>query len=120
MVKVHLKGTFGYGRPRVYYGPGVVEVPEGLARALGLTPLAEEVAGVEEQGGAALDFGEQTGGLLDTPGSTPLFSPDIVVLLSEAGFDTHAKVQAASDDELLAIKGIGPATLKQIRAAYGS
>lgn len=39
MVKVNLRGQFGYGRPRVYYGPGVCEVPDGLARALGLEAL---------------------------------------------------------------------------------
>ena len=41
MPRVKLNGTYGYGRPRRYYGPGLVEVPEGLARALGLVPLPE-------------------------------------------------------------------------------
>jgi hypothetical protein len=41
MVKVSLRGRFGYGRPRVYYGPGKTDVPEGLAKALGLTPMPE-------------------------------------------------------------------------------
>ena len=41
MPLVKLNGTYGYGRPRRYYGPGLVDVPEGLARALGLTPLPE-------------------------------------------------------------------------------
>ncbi len=44
MPRVALKGTYGYGRPRHMYGPGVVEVPEGLARALGLTALPEPAA----------------------------------------------------------------------------
>ena len=38
-MRVRLKGTYGYGRPRVYYGPGVVDVPDGLARALGLSEI---------------------------------------------------------------------------------
>ena len=33
------------------------------------------------------------------------------------GYDTDDKVHAASDDELLAIDGIGPKTLEKIRAA---
>ena len=41
MPRVNLSGTYGYGRPRRYYGPGLVDVPEGLARALGLTPIPE-------------------------------------------------------------------------------
>ena len=44
MPRVNLSGTYGYGRPRRFYGPGLVDVPEGLARALGLTPLPEVVA----------------------------------------------------------------------------
>ena len=44
MPLVRLNGTYGYGRPRHYYGPGLVDVPEGLARALGLTPIPEVVA----------------------------------------------------------------------------
>lgn len=43
MVTVKLKGTFYYGNPKQRYGPGdAVEVPEGLATALGLTPIRTE------------------------------------------------------------------------------
>lgn len=45
---VILKGTYGYGRPRRYYGPGTVDVPEGLARALGLTPAFDAAPVVPE------------------------------------------------------------------------
>lgn len=43
---------------------------------------------------------------------------DTVKLLKDAGFDTPAKVIAASDDDLLSIKGVGQATLKKIREVY--
>ena len=36
--------------------------------------------------------------------------------LVEAGFDTNAKVKLASDEELLAVRGIGPAMLRRIRS----
>ncbi len=43
MVTVKLTGTYGYGNPRRFYGPGdAVQVPEGLATALGLTPIQTE------------------------------------------------------------------------------
>lgn len=36
-----------------------------------------------------------------------------------AGFDSLAKVRAASDGDLDKVPGIGPATLKEIRSAQG-
>jgi len=43
MVTVKLNGTFYYGNPKKRYGPGdAVQVPEGLAAALGLTPIQTE------------------------------------------------------------------------------
>jgi len=36
--------------------------------------------------------------------------------LTKAGYDSYDKIEALSDKELLAIDGIGPATLKKIRA----
>lgn len=43
-VRVTLKGSFGYGTPPVYYGPGEVDAPEGLARALGLLSEARDAS----------------------------------------------------------------------------
>jgi predicted flap endonuclease-1-like 5' DNA nuclease len=37
-------------------------------------------------------------------------------ILAEAGFDTAERIAAATDEELTALKGIGQATVKQIRA----
>jgi hypothetical protein len=42
--------------------------------------------------------------------------PDILV---QAGFDTAESIRAASDDELLAVSGVGKATLAQIREEIG-
>ena len=57
---------------------------------------------------------------------TPPESPETSVLsvppehgrdgLVAAGFDSDEKVRAASDEDLLAVDGIGPGRLKQIRA----
>lgn len=91
MPHVNLRGRFGYGRPRVYYGPGWTDVPEGLARALGLQ-------GVERAS-------VPTDPLADFP------------LLREAGFTDVEAVRAATDEELLAVRGIGAATLRRIRKA---
>lgn len=38
-------------------------------------------------------------------------------LLIDAGYTTHAKVAKATDEELLAIDGVGQATLEKIREA---
>lgn len=45
---------------------------------------------------------------------------NMVGLLVANGYDTPASVQMASDDELLAIKGIGPKALSALRAVLGS
>lgn len=103
MVTVKLTGTFYYGprgakRP---YGPGdAVDVPEGLAQALGLTPMAPP----EPEFAPAV--------ALDVLGMPSVVSDALIT----AGY-TVETARAASDDELLAVKGIGPATLRQIRAA---
>lgn len=45
---------------------------------------------------------------------------DLAELLSGAGIDSPEKIRAASDDDLRAIKGIGPAKLREIRELYPS
>jgi hypothetical protein len=40
--------------------------------------------------------------------------------LASAGYTTPEAIQAASDDDLLALKGIGPGTLRQLRQTYGA
>jgi hypothetical protein len=106
-VTVKLDGTYYYG-PRgnkIRYGPGdAVEVPEGLATALGLTPLA-----VPQLARAAAEPETAAGE------SDPL---EPFPALRDAGY-TVETTRAASDEELLAVKGIGRATLRQIREALG-
>lgn len=45
---------------------------------------------------------------------------DVWALLHEAGYEDAYDVMAASDADLLAIKGIGKGTLARLRAAYGT
>lgn len=45
---------------------------------------------------------------------------NVVRLLVANGYDTPASVQMASDEELIAIKGIGPKALGALRAVLGS
>lgn len=45
----------------------------------------------------------------------PGIGTEIADALKAAGYDTAAKVQAASDEDLLAISGIGKTRLRQIR-----
>ncbi len=44
-------------------------------------------------------------------------SPAAERALREAGYETRAQLDAASDEELLAIQGVGEATLRAIRGA---
>jgi hypothetical protein len=43
----------------------------------------------------------------------------VLAALRDAGYDTLEKIRDAFDEELLAISGIGPKTLKQIRTQIG-
>lgn len=49
---------------------------------------------------------------------TPL-DQDVADALVAAGYEKLEAVREASDEDLLKLKGIGPATLKDIRAAVG-
>lgn len=42
-------------------------------------------------------------------------SPDVLSALAAAGYDTPEAIAAATDDELLAVEGVGTATLKKLR-----
>ncbi len=58
---------------------------------------------------------------LEQRGVIRLIETDVAIpaLLVEAGYTTVAAVQAASDEELLDISGVGKATLRQLRAELG-
>jgi DNA integrity scanning protein DisA with diadenylate cyclase activity len=47
--------------------------------------------------------------------SVPGLASDLVDLLTAAGYGSVTAVDAAGDDELLAVAGIGPARLRKIR-----
>lgn len=63
---------------------------------------------------------EEVARLSPTPSPVvlPLDEPTVMLLVN-AGFDTPEALREATDDELLAIKGIGRKTLKEIRGAPG-
>lgn len=51
----------------------------------------------------------------DRDGLETLFSERLVKILVRAGFATPGAVQAASDEQLRAVGGVGPTTLRDIR-----
>jgi DNA uptake protein ComE-like DNA-binding protein len=55
-----------------------------------------------------------------TPVDDALDDAALAEKLKAAGYDTAEKVSAASDDELRAIPGVGPASVAKIRAAQAS
>lgn len=88
----------GHARP---YGPGETEIPEGLYQILSekgyLEPSSEspDVRVLDDLGG---------------------IGPDLVKKLNASGYQTPDDLHAASDEQLLAIDGLGKAKLRQIRA----
>jgi hypothetical protein len=112
MPKVNLTATYGYRDPvtgeRTYYGPGMgIEVPQGLADTLGLTPLAE--AEVQAQQEAQEEDTEQ----VPTGDELPDDFPGRRYLVQE-GHTTLAAVRTLSIDDLIEIKGIGTRLAEQI------
>lgn len=73
------------------YRPGKVEVPEALAKRLG---KSTEGKTVEEKPQDAYPYAD---------------------ILSAGGYKDWAAVNKATDEQLLALDGIGPARLKEIR-----
>lgn len=87
------------------YGPGDgVEMPDNILEDEALTPAFR--AAIEAGGGA------------QSSEPDPL-EESIVQLLADNGYDTLESVRAASDEDLLAIKGIGDGKLAEIREKIG-
>lgn len=85
------------------YGPGEnVEMPERVYEL-----LKERGAFSEEQ------HQEELSGYDALP-------EEVREILASAGYSAEAQIELASDDELLAIDGIGPKRLEQIREAVSS
>lgn len=100
-VTVELARSIGPRRGPLY-GPGRARVPASFARALGLTPITETSAPTADE----------------TAECTPL--PDdfpVRDLLIAGGITTIEAVREATDKDLRALKGIGPAAVRDIRAA---
>ena len=109
-VKIDLRGTFGYGRPRVNYGPGKgVSVPIGLAKALGKYHPEE----AEEPAAPAAAEKEPPPA---PAGPYDGLSEAQVSALKEAGFKGRRSIQRATDEDLALVEGIGPAAIARLRA----
>lgn len=109
MVRVTLGSSYGYVGPdgaRKYYGPGKdIPVPEGLARALGLSTEGPETPPPE------IDPA-------NPPDNLPEELPGRDKLL-EAGYGTIEAVAPLTYKDLIAISGIGPATARAIIKELG-
>jgi hypothetical protein len=141
MVKATLKNSYGYRDPatgiRRYYGPGEVDIPEGLARTLGIKEAkAGGVAGVGPElpldttqgvpdelpddwytAGSAVshvDYPEDPEASDNLPDDFPGREH-----LEAAGYTTTYQVKALAFDELVTLPGIGKATARKIISAMG-
>jgi DNA uptake protein ComE-like DNA-binding protein len=71
---------------------------------------------VSEAGKASDESGTETAEASAAPASSTPYAD----ALAKAGYDTDTKIRAASDEDLLAVEGIGPARLAEIRSALQS
>ena len=93
-------------------------IRDGYAQPLATTPAEPETVQNPPENaqnaplGAAVDA------------SHPFFDAGLrfaaVMALVEAGFHTWSDIEQAADDDLLAVDGVGPATLRRLRAWAGS
>lgn len=91
-----------------FYGPGEAELPDEVAAAL------------EAKGAFLATPAAPTGGDAHTltPEGEPPLPADLLQKLAAAGYTSGEAVALASDADLLAVRGIGRAALRDIRAAY--
>lgn len=105
MVKVSLLHALGYREskdaPITRYPRGIVTMPLEHARALGVTHRIRSAAEVKASIDASLPFGGA-------------FDERLASALTQAGFKTLADLGKASQSELMAIQGIGPAAYERI------
>lgn len=110
MPKVNLTSSFGYMDPitreRHYYGPGQgIEVPPGLADALGLDVIIEEAQPQPEPAPPVSDLPD------DFPGRKYLMA---------AGYVTLGQVKGLHIDNLIQVKGIGTKLAEAILKEVGN
>lgn len=100
---ISLRSTFGYGNPKVYYGPGeAVTVPIGLARSLG--KIEETAVSSPTQINATMEL---------IPGVNETLAGALVA----AGFVSIEDVAEASVQALTAVSGIGKKTAEKLKKA---
>lgn len=95
-------GSTNYGGKYIRYKEGENDVPAGSLDHVGSCEMISksDVQNTAVEQPSQLRFNE------DYPGYDEL---------KEAGYDSVESVDQASDDDLLSVDGIGPATLKKIR-----
>jgi hypothetical protein len=95
-----------------FYGPGEAELSDDVYDALKAKHAFEEppppelpnrsMLSAESSGGAGVEL-----------------APELLEKLAAGGFDSGEAIAIATDSELLAVKGIGRASLRDIRTVYG-
>jgi DNA-directed RNA polymerase alpha subunit len=110
MVRATLKSTYGYFNARKgikeNFGPGQdILIPKGLAYSLGIPYQPAEANTPTEDNPPA----EDDLSLLD-------LRPDVLDALKAEGFTTFASIAAATDEALIAVKGVGAQTASRIKA----
>jgi hypothetical protein len=98
------------------YGPGD-KVELSVGEASGFLDKLELVTA--DDGLSTIDDGDIDSDLVLTPDNPWRGLDAKVVTLLEAGEVTPAMVATLSDEELLSVEGIGAASLKKIRSAFG-
>lgn len=109
MVKVSLlhPHALRLGGETYKYRRGIVEMPLEHAQAMGLTRRIVRAASGERETVVSRDpFGG-------------VFDDKLTTILQAAGYTTLDALRSATQDDLLAIDGIGPANYERIRAATG-
>jgi len=110
-VKVSLLHSVGYRASKdaeiTRYPRGIVEMPLEQAKAMGLT---HRIRNVKTEGGT------QKVSPLAFEGA---FDDRLAGDLTAAGFKTLADLRKATQSELMAVEGVGPAAYERIRSATG-
>lgn len=104
MPQVQLYQTWIYAGK--HYGPGVADLPDEVYAALEAKKAFEPPAPSDLPSREMLTV-------------APVLASDVSEKLAAGGYDTVEAIRAATDAELLAVKGIGPAAVAAIREAYG-
>lgn len=140
MPKRNLEQTWIYAGK--FYGPGIVALPDDAAQAIDAkmavltpdagaheteleplgTPPPENLASLQgvpvQPGSLAADLAQP--GQISSTTEPPQLSTEIMKNLSLAGYASAPSIRQATDEQLLAVDGVGPATLRRLREVYGA